>query len=71
MEVLQSAVQVNKSVNNVDLAQMDDLILDMKENKEAADQVNQMFAAEDEDESELLKELEMMEKGGQNSDSAI
>jgi len=69
--VLQSAVQVNKSVNNVDLAQMDDLILDMKENKEAADQVNQMFAAEDEDESELLKELEMMEKGGQNSDSAI
>lgn len=69
--MLQSAVQVNKSVNNVDLAQMDDLILDMKENKEAADQVNQMFAAEDEDESELLKELEMMEKGGQNSDSAI
>ena len=70
--MLQSAVQVNKSVNNVDLAQMDDLILDMKENKEAADQVNQMFAAgEEEDESELLKELEMMEKGGQNSDSAI
>jgi len=58
MEVLQQSLRVNKAINQQDLEQMDELMLDLQENKEQAKQVNSMFA--EETDAELLKELEAL-----------